>query len=114
MGKMVKQFGINVANEFAAFVSAQRYLMKDAVNREELTCEFEVRRSYDAYVDKEEAEAAEELYRNAIRDGHDWVRDFDFVEYRVAEQVCRLEYVAYDGQANEEAGYINSRREVCS
>lgn len=91
MGKTVKKFGLDAANEFAAFVSAQKYLMKDAVDREELTCEFEMRRSYDVFVDQEEARAAEELYRTAAKGGQAWVRDFDFVESRVAEQVCRFE-----------------------
>lgn len=88
---MVKEFGVDAANKFAAFVSAQKYLMKDAVDREGLTCEFEMRRSYDVFVDKEEAEAAEDLYRTAAKEGHAWVRDFDFVESCFAEQVCRFE-----------------------
>jgi hypothetical protein len=91
MGKTIKKFGVDAANEFAAFVSAQKYLMKDAVDREELTCEFEMRRSYDVFVDQEEARAAEELYRTATKEGQAWVRDFDFVESRIAEQVCRFE-----------------------
>ncbi|KAG9659312.1 FAD dependent oxidoreductase, partial [Aureobasidium melanogenum] len=91
MGKMIKNFGVDAANEFAAFVSAQKYLMKDAVDREELTCEFEMRRSYDVFVDQEEARAAEELYRTATKEGHAWVRDFDFVESWVVEQVTSIQ-----------------------
>lgn len=90
MGKMIKKFGVEAANEFAAFVSAQKYLMKDAVDREELTCEFEMRRSYDVFVDGEEAQAAEELYRTAVKEGHDWARDLDFVGASFVEQVCHL------------------------
>ncbi|KAH0352465.1 FAD dependent oxidoreductase, partial [Aureobasidium melanogenum] len=90
MGKMIKKFGVDAANEFAAFVSAQKFLMKDAVDREELACEFEMRRSYDVFVDQEEARAAEELYRTATKEGQAWVRDFDFVESWVAEQVTSI------------------------
>lgn len=90
MGKMIKKFGVDTANEFAAFVSAQKYLMKDAVDREELACEFEMRRSHDVYVEEEEAKAAGELYRTAIKEGHDWVRDVDFVDSSFAEQVCHF------------------------
>ncbi|KAK6004681.1 hypothetical protein QM012_008543 [Aureobasidium pullulans] len=90
MGKMIKKFGVDAANEFAAFVSAQKYLMKDAVDREELTCEFEMRRSYDVFVDEEEARQAQELYRTAIQEGQDWVRDFDYVESWLVEHVTSI------------------------
>lgn len=88
---MIKKFGVDTANEFAAFVSAQKYLMKDAVDREELTCEFEMRRSYDVFIDEAEARAAEELYRTAVKDGHHWVRDLDFVDSSFVEQVRHLD-----------------------
>jgi hypothetical protein len=88
MRRWFKDAGVEAANELAAFVSAQRYAMKDAVDREGLDCEFEVRRSYDVYVDEEDAKEAEELYRTAMRDGHQWARDFDFVGCEFAEQVC--------------------------
>ena len=68
--------------------------MKDAVDREDLDCEFEMRRSYDVYIDEGDAKEAEKLYRTAIREGHQWARDFDFVGEEFAEQV-RLIYIPW-------------------
>lgn len=79
--------GLEAANEMAAFLSDQKYAMKDAVDREGLNCEFEMRRSYDVYVDEGDAKQAEELYRTAIRESHQWARDFDFVGGEFVEQV---------------------------
>ena len=66
MRTWLKDVGMEAANELAAFTSAQKYAMKDAVDREGLDCEFEMRRSYDVYVDEEDAKEAEGLYRTAI------------------------------------------------
>lgn len=89
MRRLLKESGVEAANEFAAFVSNQKYAMKDAVDRENLNCEFEMRRSYDVYIDENDAKEAEELYRIAMSEGHQWARDFDFVGPEFAEQVCR-------------------------
>ncbi|KAI5241295.1 FAD dependent oxidoreductase [Aureobasidium subglaciale] len=91
MRKLISNAGVDAANELAAFVSAQKYHMKDAVDREELDCEFEMRRSYDVYVKEEEAREAEQLYRAAVKEGHAWVRDLDFVGPRFAEQVTSIQ-----------------------
>ncbi|KAI5197297.1 hypothetical protein AUEXF2481DRAFT_40120 [Aureobasidium subglaciale EXF-2481] len=91
MRKVISNAGVDTANELAAFVSAQKYHMKDAVDREDLDCEFEMRRSYDVYVKEEEAREAEQLYRTAVKEGHAWVRDLDFVGPRFAEQVTSIQ-----------------------
>ncbi|CAD0092008.1 unnamed protein product, partial [Aureobasidium vineae] len=86
MRKVMKERGLDAANELAAFVSAQKYQMKDAVDREGLNCEFEMRRSYDVFIDKGEAIQAEHLYRTATKEGYQWARDLDFVGPEHAEQ----------------------------
>jgi hypothetical protein len=88
--KVFEEHGVEAANEFAAFALAQQYHMKDAVDREGLDCEFEMRRSYDVHIDEEDAKQAEELYRTAMREGYPWARDLDFVGPEFVEQVCRL------------------------
>jgi hypothetical protein len=87
MRKLLKEHGLEAANSLAAFVKAQQYHMKDAVDRENLDCEFEMRRTYDVYIDEQDAKEAEELYRLAITEGHQWARDLDFVGGEFAEQV---------------------------
>jgi hypothetical protein len=87
MKKLLKEHGLEAANSLAAFVKAQQYHMKDAVDRENLDCEFEMRRTYDVYTDEQDAKEAEELYRTAITEGHQWARDLDFVGGEFVEQV---------------------------
>jgi hypothetical protein len=82
-----KEFGVEAANDLAAFASSQQYHMKEVVDRENLDCEFEMRRSYDVYIDEADAKAAEELYRTAMREGYSWARDLDFVGGEFVEQV---------------------------
>ncbi|KAI4719498.1 FAD dependent oxidoreductase [Aureobasidium sp. EXF-10727] len=85
--RVMQDRGLDAANEIAAFVSAQKYHMKDAVDREGLSCEFEMRRSYDVFVDRQEAVEAEQLYRTAVKEGYQWARDLDFVGPEIAEQL---------------------------
>jgi len=87
MRNWLSDSNVKTANEMAAFLSNQKYAMKDAVDREGLNCEFEMRRSYDVYIDEGDAKQAEDLYRTAMREGHQWARDFDFVGEEFAEQV---------------------------
>lgn len=87
MRKLLKEHGLEAANSLAAFAKAQQYHMKDAVDRENLDCEFEMRRTYDVYIDEKDAKEAEELYRTAIIEGHQWARDLDFVGGEFVEQV---------------------------
>jgi hypothetical protein len=88
--KVYKEHGLEAANTLAAFALAQQYHMKQVVDRENLDCEFEMRRSYDVYIDEEDAKQAEELYRTAMREGYPWARDLDLVGGEFVEQVCIL------------------------
>ncbi|KAI0485326.1 FAD dependent oxidoreductase [Xylariaceae sp. FL0804] len=64
-----------------AFVDAQIAALKDAVQREGLDCEFELRRSWDAFVGgAEEAAEVEAGWRAAVARGDAWTRERDWVE----------------------------------
>lgn len=90
--------------------------MKDAVDREGLNCEFEMRRSYDVYIDNEDAQEAEELYCNAMREGHPWARDFDFVGEEFAEQVCQFPHSSSSKNwyVDRPKGHFHSRCKGCN
>jgi hypothetical protein len=92
MRNILKEHGLEAANSLAEFVKAQQYHMKDAVDREGLDCEFEMRRTYDVYIDEKDAKEAEELYHAAMEEGHEWARDLDFVGSERAEQVLLTFY----------------------
>jgi hypothetical protein len=102
---------VEAANEFAAFVAAQQYSLKDTVYREALNCEFEMRRSYDVYIDEKDAKEAEKLYRTAIKEGHQWARDLDFVGPEFAEQVYQFIPLSSSGRILTIKGHFHPRRE---
>jgi hypothetical protein len=85
--KVFEEHGLEAANDLAAFALSQHNHMKEVVDRENIDCEFEMRRSYDVYIDEADAKAAEELYRIAMREGYPWARDLDFVGGEFVEQV---------------------------
>ena len=100
---------VKTANEMAAFSSNQKYAMKDAVDREGLNCEFDMRRSYDVYIDEGDAKQAEDLYRTAVREGHRWARDFDFVDGEFAEQVWLNRYIFPCLNTDQKTGHFHPR-----
>lgn len=73
--------------EFRDLVMNQIYAIKDAVESEDLDCEFELRRSYDVFIDGGEAEDIRREFQTCLKAGHPWTRDFIFVDERHAEQV---------------------------
>jgi hypothetical protein len=85
---LFKDYNAEAADECVAFVYSQSHLMKEAVDREGLDCEFELRRTYDVFVDEQDAKDAGETYRTAVEEGHKWVKEVSFVDSRYAEQVC--------------------------
>jgi hypothetical protein len=109
MRNILKEHGLEAANSLAAFVKAQQYHMKNAVDRENLDCEFETRRTYDVYIDEEDAKEAEELYRTAITEGHQWARDLDFVGPGFAEQVSLIPFYFFIS-GTYSIGDLNQRR----
>lgn len=67
----------------------QVYQLKRVVEEEGLECEFEMRRSFDVFLDAEEAEEVKEAYFESVRRGERWTRDVGFVGPEIVEQVWR-------------------------
>ena len=84
---MKQQYGDEVANEFAAFVYNQKYAMKDCVEREGLDCEFEMRRSFDVFLDEREAKEATAWFQQCLKEGHEWTHECDWIDEKHVEQV---------------------------
>ncbi|KAI6833520.1 FAD dependent oxidoreductase [Hortaea werneckii] len=87
---MIQQYGIEVANEFAAFVYNQKYAMKECVEREKLDCEFEMRRSFDVFLDEGEAKEAKAWFRQCLKEGHEWTHECDWIDEKHVEQVTSV------------------------
>ncbi|KAI7162305.1 FAD dependent oxidoreductase [Hortaea werneckii] len=87
---MIQQYGIEVANEFAAFVYNQKYAMKECVEKEELDCEFEMRRSFDVFLDEREAKEAKAWFQQCLKEGHEWSHECDWVDEKHVEQITSI------------------------
>ena len=86
--RLKKQHGIETAETFAAFVSDQIYALKNVVETEELDCEFELRRSYDVFLDDDEGQQAEQHFRESVRNGEHWTKETNLVLKPNVEEVC--------------------------
>ena len=81
-----------VAEEMAQFVNDQIYALKRAVEKEGLDCEFELRRTFDVFLDAEEAEEVIRGFRSSLKAGHNWTREVDLIGKKFAEQVKHVAF----------------------
>ncbi|OQO03359.1 hypothetical protein B0A48_11617 [Cryoendolithus antarcticus] len=82
---IIKKAG-NTANELAAFVGRQIQALKHVVEEEDLDCEFELRRSYDVFLDPDDAATVRKEFRKAAKEGQEWTRSRILIEDRHLEQ----------------------------
>lgn len=66
----------------------QIYAIKHAAETENIDCEFELRRSYDVFIDDNVAEQVQQDFQTSFQAGQRWTREVDFVGDKYAEQVC--------------------------
>lgn len=84
---LIEEFGLEAAMEFRDLVAEQIYALKDVVEKEGLDCEFELRRSYDVFIDSEEAEGTRKKFQSALGKKQKWTRDVALIGETSAEQV---------------------------
>jgi glycine/D-amino acid oxidase-like deaminating enzyme len=89
----MQSHGPDFANEYAAFVSAQIYALKKVVETEGLDCEFELRRSFDAWLDEAEAKTTKADFLSNLREGNAWTTPRDLVDGKFVEQITSLKGV---------------------
>ncbi|KAK7923501.1 FAD dependent oxidoreductase [Apiospora marii] len=76
---LIQAHGVEAADQSAALVRAQIDALKALVEKEQLDCEFELRRSYDVFLHADEARAMEGRWRECLRRGDPLTREHDFV-----------------------------------
>jgi len=87
MVKWVKEYGLEATQEVADLVNEQIYAMKHIVEAEKLDCEFELRRSYDVYLDESQSQDAHLAFQSSLDAEHVWTRDVDEIDPHFVEQV---------------------------
>ncbi|KAK3066239.1 hypothetical protein LTR53_017499 [Teratosphaeriaceae sp. CCFEE 6253] len=85
-----EKHGPTRANEFAKFVNDQIHALKRTVEKEKLDCEFELRRSYDVFLDADEADNVEAGFSASLDQDHLWTRDRSLVDASFAEQLTSV------------------------
>lgn len=98
---IIKNHGVETADQFAALVRAQIDALKAVVEKEQLDCEFELRRSYDVFLHADEAREMEAKWRECLQQGYPWTREHDFVGEAFAEMVTSVKgaKAAFSGPA---------------
>lgn len=76
--------------EVLDLVRAQPYAIKQVVEEEALDCEFELRRSFDIYLDERDGESAENGFKNSINAGQRWTNEVGHVLHQHTDQVSSL------------------------
>ncbi|KAI0454914.1 FAD dependent oxidoreductase [Xylaria acuta] len=88
--KVVERDGLERAEELVAFTSAHIDTFKDVVERERLDCEFELRRSYDVYMNEKEAASMRESWAQHSARGALWMQPRQLVDINFAELVSSV------------------------
>ncbi|KAI3400623.1 hypothetical protein diail_2335 [Diaporthe ilicicola] len=88
--KQTDRFGAVAADEFAGFVWGQISALKEVVEKEDIDCEFELRRSYDVF--KSEAEAAElgSKWKGYLAEGCGWTSNVHWIGSEFAERLTSI------------------------
>nr|POE48976.1 putative oxidoreductase ordl [Quercus suber] len=87
---LVRKVGLPAANQFSAMVQRVIHGLQDVVKREKLDCEFELRRTVDAFLDTNDAYVVERQWFKSVEAGEAWTRELDFVPRSRAEQVTSI------------------------
>ena len=85
--KLIEQHDLEGATEIRDLCIAQIYALKHIVEKEGLDCEFELRRSYDVFLDETEAEEVRKKFDANVKAGERWTQDVDFIGADFVEQV---------------------------
>jgi glycine/D-amino acid oxidase-like deaminating enzyme len=81
--------GPEYSESLAAYVDAQINALKDVVERERISCEFELRRSYDVFLNQEEAESVRASWAR-YSSQRTWAKPRQLLDSAVAESVSSV------------------------
>lgn len=83
----IESYGYEMAIQVVEFCLQHITALKKIVEREELDCEFELRRSFDVWLDEEEAKNILQFWQECLVDGQEWMKDYGLIDARYVEQV---------------------------
>lgn len=92
--KYTNLYGPEMAAKLAAFESSQVLAVKALVEREQIDCDFHLTRTFDVYLDAQNAKDTEAAYRELVKAGVVDMKDVAFTSKKDAERVSSL-FVSY-------------------
>ncbi|KAL1607577.1 hypothetical protein SLS59_002546 [Nothophoma quercina] len=78
--------------DFQDYVSRVMLELKRIAEKEDLDCEFELRRSFDVFTDKDEASTIYARYLEALRNGEAWTQNVSWIGEQRAAQVTSIKH----------------------
>ena len=114
--RFIKRYGFEAAMEIVDLMSDQPYAIKQAVESEALDCEFELRRSYDVFLDEADAGQAQSDFEASLKAGERWTKRRDLLRSNNVEQVCFSVIVPFMTELTNHLlpGHFHSRRQRSS
>ncbi|POS75970.1 FAD dependent oxidoreductase [Diaporthe helianthi] len=88
--KHTEKFGAAAADEFAHFVWAHSSALKEVIEKEEIDCEFELRRSYDVFKSEDEAARMEAKWKDHLSRGCQWTSNVHWTGSKFAERLTSI------------------------
>lgn len=84
---IIERHGLEAAMEYRDLVIENIYAIKSTAEHEDIDCEFELRRSFDVFIDEAESEEIWLKYDKYSRAQSRWTMDVSFTGKEHAEQV---------------------------
>ncbi|RWA14901.1 hypothetical protein EKO27_g143 [Xylaria grammica] len=88
--KLLERGQTEVAEGLVDFVSAHIDGYKEVVEREGLDCEFELRRSYDTYINEKDAVSLRKIWAERSARGEPWMQSRQLLDTEFAERVSSV------------------------
>lgn len=88
--KHTDKFGTAAADDFARFVWAQSTALKEVIEKEDIDCEFELRRSYDVFKSEDEVAKLEAKWKEYLAKGCEWTSNVHWIGSEFAERLTSI------------------------
>ncbi|KAF2493076.1 FAD dependent oxidoreductase [Lophium mytilinum] len=82
--------GSSTVDDMASYVHGIMDSLKQIVEEENLDCEFELRRTFDIQLDRDESKRLKRVYDESSKAGNVWTKTADYIDERFAGQITSI------------------------
>ena len=87
MPTYIEKYGYEAAAEISSFEVAHLQAIGDLVKKEQIDCDLTLTRSFDVFLEEEQAKASKKAYDKMLRSGITSIKDAHYTPAKQAEQV---------------------------